>query len=348
MTATQGRREPHYRAVTDVYTLLLFAARSTKLGSMSNKNLVPATRVEHALAIVQTPAQARELDAWLAGLEKVVRKQGTMVADQNIVTLYRLLVQAKGGRLLTQQPRAQGSRSGQGLRPKLVEVGLTVPEAQRWELLGAKSDKEIRTMVGATTDQLTMGAAYAWAAGRNSENPDTLKLDGQYDVILADPPWKYGATTETGAANQHYPTMETGRIAAQPVRIHRAEKSVLFLWATNPLLLAALEVMAAWGFSYKTNIVWVKDKATTGLGFYLRGQHELLLIGTHGSMIPESENRAISVLHTQRRAHSQKPDEQYEIIERMYPGCRYAELFARQKRDGWTQYGAELPAKEIE
>ena len=120
-----------------------------------------------------------------------------------------------------------------------------------------------------------------------------------------------------------------------------AENSILFLWATNPKLQEALEVLEAWGFEYKTNMVWVKDKI--GVGYYFRGQHELLLVGIKGSMgVPEEQNRPASVLNSDRTKHSEKPQEVYTLIEKMYPNRKYLELFARNKREGWESWGNEI------
>jgi N6-adenosine-specific RNA methylase IME4 len=102
----------------------------------------------------------------------------------------------------------------------------------------------------------------------------------------------------------------------------------------------ALQVIAAWGFSYKSNVVWVKDKI--GLGYLVRNQHELLLIATRGSMpCPLPANRPSSVIAAPRREHSRKPDEAYELIERMYPDLPKLELFARYTRLGWDVWGNE-------
>jgi len=112
----------------------------------------------------------------------------------------------------------------------------------------------------------------------------------------------------------------------------------LFLWSTNPHLPDALQVIEAWGFEYKTNIVWVKDKA--GLGFIVRGQHEVLLIATRGDFpAPLPAVRPPSVITAPRREHSRKPDEAYEVIERMYPDLPKIELFARGAREGWEAWG---------
>jgi N6-adenosine-specific RNA methylase IME4 len=100
-------------------------------------------------------------------------------------------------------------------------------------------------------------------------------------------------------------------------------------------------VLVAWGFEYKTNIVWVKDKI--GLGYFVRNQHELLLVATRGDMpSPSPANRPPSVITARRREHSRKPDEAYALIERIYPELPKIELFARQTRPGWAAWGNEM------
>lgn len=162
---------------------------------------------------------------------------------------------------------------------------------------------------------------------------------GLFNVIYADPPWQYDVNFLAASPDSHYQTMPTNEISALKLPVN--EDSVLFLWATNPLLEDALRVMKAWGFTYKTNIVWVKDKF--GLGFYVRGQHELLLIGIKGKMSPPEECRRVSsVLVAPSNGHSVKPQEAYELIERMYPNSQFLELFARQNRVGWQSWGNEI------
>jgi len=119
----------------------------------------------------------------------------------------------------------------------------------------------------------------------------------------------------------------------------------LFLWVTNPMLADAMQVVEAWGFEYKTNIVWVKtDLVKPGSGFYVRGRHELLFICTRGSFLPlvDVAPPIGSVITAPVQEHSRKPDEAYDIIERLYPGCNYLELFARHTRPGWVAWGDEI------
>jgi len=167
--------------------------------------------------------------------------------------------------------------------------------------------------------------------------------EGTYSVLYADPPWRYdhNETPDLRDVENHYPTMAVEDICA--LDAPAADDAVLFLWATNPKLLEAFEVMEAWGFTYRTNACWVKDRF--GMGYYVRGQHELLLIGKRGNIrAPEPSNRPSSVLTAPRQKHSQKPDDFYDLIEGMYPGHDKVELFARRPREGWSSWGNQLAA----
>ena len=161
---------------------------------------------------------------------------------------------------------------------------------------------------------------------------------GQFNVIYADPAWEYSNSGISGAAENHYPTISTDKICE--IKVPSANNSVLFLWATNPLLEDALRVCNAWGFQYKTNMVWVKEKA--GQGFYVKGQHELLLICIKGNFRPDDSLYIRSVVNAPREEHSKKPEKFYEIIETLYPKGKYLELFARNNRKGWESWGNEL------
>jgi N6-adenosine-specific RNA methylase IME4/ParB-like chromosome segregation protein Spo0J len=178
----------------------------------------------------------------------------------------------------------------------------------------------------------------------NSKGNSPLNLGRTYPVILADPPWKfhlYGPDTAR-VAERHYPTMSVEELCSVAVAADLATPdAVLFLWAPTPLLSDALNVLTAWGFEYVTNMVWVKDKI--GVGHWVRNQHELLLIGRRGEFpTPEPANRPGSVIEAPCREHSRKPDEAYDLIERMYPELPKIELFARQTRAGWAAWGNEV------
>ena len=169
---------------------------------------------------------------------------------------------------------------------------------------------------------------------------------GKFDIILADPPWRYDySVSRSREIENQYPTLSLDEIKfyqvnGVPIQEKFAENSILFLWATSPKLLEALEAMKAWGFLYRTCAVW--DKEIIGMGYYFRQQHELLLVGIRGRFSPPlAENRISSVIKSKRENHSKKPDIIYEMIEKMYPDGKKLELFARGSRTGWAKHGNE-------
>jgi N6-adenosine-specific RNA methylase IME4 len=126
-------------------------------------------------------------------------------------------------------------------------------------------------------------------------------------------------------------------------RQRTAETKALFLWSTTPALVQAIEVMSAWGFAYKTSAVWPKHTAATG--YWFRNRHELLLVGTKGSILaPAPGEQWESVIEAAAQRHSQKPDAVYELIEAYFPHVPKIELFARRPRPGWETWGNEIDA----
>lgn len=173
----------------------------------------------------------------------------------------------------------------------------------------------------------------------------------EYRTLLLDPPWsEVGGGKIKRGADRHYPLIkkkdmlptilkginEKGRIG---------DSAHCYLWVTNNFLKDGIELLEGLGFRYITNIVWVKDRF--GLGQYFRGQHELMLFGVKGDFyrnkIPDSG--CTTVIQAKRREHSQKPDEQYFLIESISAGP-YLELFARSRRNGWDAWGNETKKYE--
>jgi N6-adenosine-specific RNA methylase IME4 len=176
------------------------------------------------------------------------------------------------------------------------------------------------------------------------------KVDGRFATILADPPWQFQNRTGKVAPEHRrllrYPTMELQEIMDMPIGNLAAARSHLYLWVPNALLMEGLQVMKAWGFTYKSNIVWFKVRKDggpdgRGVGFYFRNVTELVLFGVRGSMRTLKPGRTqVNLLATRKREHSRKPDEIYNIVEACSPGP-YLELFARFHRPGWAQWGNE-------
>jgi N6-adenosine-specific RNA methylase IME4 len=184
---------------------------------------------------------------------------------------------------------------------------------------------------------------------KQEERKETLETKAKelpaekFQVIYCDPPWQYNNSGLNGSAESKYPTIPIEELCNLDVRKITADEAVIFMWATNPLLKDAFQLMKAWGFEYKTNFVWVKEKSNFGkLGFYIYGQHELLLIGVKGSMLPTGD-KPKSIITGENNIHSKKPETVYETIETMYPNLKYVELFARNTpREGWLKWGNEV------
>lgn len=172
--------------------------------------------------------------------------------------------------------------------------------------------------------------------------------DEKFGVILADPEWEWESySAETGmdrAAANHYPTSPTEEIVKRDVPGIAAKDCVLFLWATAPRLLDAIKVMEEWGFTYKSQFVWVKDKQ--GTGYWNRNRHELLLVGTKGDIpAPAMGEQWDSVIEAPVGEHSAKPEKSLELIESYYPNIPKIELNRRgPARPGWIAWGNEAEA----
>ena len=173
----------------------------------------------------------------------------------------------------------------------------------------------------------------------------------RFATILADPPWQFQNRTGKMAPEHkrlaRYSTMKLDEIATLPVESLALETAHLYLWIPNALLLEGLKVMEAWGFTYKTNLVWHKIRKDggpdgRGVGFYFRNVTELVLFGVRGknarTLAPG--RRQVNMIKTQKREHSRKPDQLYDIIEDCSPGP-YLELFARGPRPNWANWGNE-------
>jgi len=171
----------------------------------------------------------------------------------------------------------------------------------------------------------------------------------RFQTILADPPWQFQNRTGKMAPEHkrlnRYGTMDLAGIKTLPIAEIAAEPAHLYLWVPNALLPEGLGVMAAWGFAYKSNLVWHKIRQDggsdgRGVGFYFRNVTELILFGVRGrnarTLAPG--RRQVNMLATRKREHSRKPDELYPLIESCSPGP-YLELFARGGRDGWASWG---------
>lgn len=179
----------------------------------------------------------------------------------------------------------------------------------------------------------------------------------KFQTVLADPPWRF--TNRTGKmAPEHrrlnrYGTMDLAAIKALPVADIVEEPAHLYLWVPNALLPEGIEVLRAWGFEYKSNIVWHKVRKDggsdgRGVGFYFRNVTELVLFGVRGknARTLQPGRTQVNLIPTRKREHSRKPDELYDVIEACSRGP-FLEMFARDTRPGWTGWGNQADDYEI-
>jgi N6-adenosine-specific RNA methylase IME4 len=178
--------------------------------------------------------------------------------------------------------------------------------------------------------------------------------DGRFKTILADPPWRFnlrhGKISPEHRRLARYKTMSAQAIIDLPVVELADDTAHLYLWIPNAMLELGLQVLTAWGFSYRSNIIWHKVRKDggpdgRGVGFYFRNVTEILLFGTRGknARTLAAGRRQVNFMATRKREHSRKPDEQYPLIEGCSPGP-YLELFARGGRPGWATWGDEADA----
>lgn len=180
---------------------------------------------------------------------------------------------------------------------------------------------------------------------------DIFTTDKKYNIIYADPPWRYLNYSQKGhgrTAESHYPTMSKSEMECLPIPRISAQDSVLVLWATAPCLIEAFELIESWGCHYKTvGFTWIKqcrksDKIFMGMGSYTRANAEYCLLATRGKTLERKSHAVSSVIVSHIEEHSKKPNEVRERIVKLFGDVSRIELFARQTTTGWDVWGNEV------
>ena len=324
----------------------------------------------------QALAELRRVDEVKSIRDKAVAMQAyaRQAKDFDLIekaTEIRVRAERRAGEILDETPKASGGEYGgkpktDGSRaqpsnptPTLADLGVTKTESSRWQRLARLDDDAFELRVTAMKRQAVSPSALNKLDIRERRAEREAELgayqaalpDKRYGVVYGDPPWRWEAwSRETGldrSAESIYPTMTLDAIKAIDIPSIAANDSVLFLWATFPALPQALEVMAAWGFVYKTGLPWVKDR--TGTGYWFWNQSELLLVGTRGKIpAPAPGTQWDGLIEAPVREHSRKPDKAYDLIEAYFPTLPKIELFARIARPGWSRWGSEAPRDAAE
>jgi len=262
-------------------------------------------------------------------------------------------------------PEEEAAETVEVMRPQrvtLAEAGISKKLSTRSQKFAAVDETAFEAALRTARDKILAGGAVvvnplkdlSTAEKKSRRRAREIELgakqmalpEARFGVIYADPEWKFETySEETGmdrSADNHYPTSSLEAIKSRDVGSLAADDSICWLWATVPMLLEGIEVLKAWGFEYKSHLIWNKDRI--GTGYWFRNKHELLLIGTRGRIpAPAMGEQFPSVIDAPVGEHSAKPEIFYEIIEAYFPTLPKIELNARTARPGWVRWGYEAP-----
>lgn len=298
---------------------------------------------QRALESAHTVPEAKDVRDKLVSLQTYFSKQRAGLVNSNLVVAQRLRTERVLGRMIPEQFPWGGDGGDGNSKMSLRHLGILPHQSAIWqrEIKYCPDDEDFEVWVNENLETQEFTTAGFLRDHQEFATPEqTPPLpDGIYSLIYADPPWQYEfAESNTREIENNYPTMPLQDICGLPISALAADDSVLLLWATSPKLQEAMQIIEAWGFTYRTCAVW--DKEIIGMGYYWRQRHELLLLASRGSLpVPEPANRPDSIFVERRSKHSQKPALVYSMIERMYPTAAKIELFARNEREGWDRWG---------
>lgn len=312
--------------------------------------LVDSGRAELARAVAAgDPASIAAVVNRADAIRYLSKKAKLAIEAVNAAAQLKTDAEWNAGRMLRDAKEA--GQYGPGKPPTLGVLDVTTQDAHRWQDMSRVDRSEIDAYYKSQAEKQAEIASSAIAhmgarvrrmekiTDRQSTYVEIPVDDRPVPVVYADPPWRYEfAVSDSRKIENQYPTMTTEQIAA--VDPAPEEDAVLFMWVTSPKLRDGLQIMEAWGFAYRTSMVWVKPQI--GMGYYARSQHEFLLIGTLGSLpAPLPENRPSSVIDGRRTEHSAKPDLR-PVLNAMYPGLWKREMFSRRPaEDLWLVHGNE-------
>lgn len=243
-------------------------------------------------------------------------------------------------------PGRPGKKRRNVLPLTLGKLGVQKHESPRCQKMAEMASKEFDIWLGSLRDSKNYKLPSLFMPWGQGQSPAEVNLDepGKYRVIYADPPWKYSdgrADVSAGGAVAKYELLGIDQLVAMDVAGIAARDAVLFLWATVPMLPESLQVIDAWGFEYKTHLIW--DKVRPYYGNYSHVQHELLMVCTKGSCCPgEGSQLPRSIIQIEKGGHSFKPREFPDLIDALYPDGGRIELFARETREGWKSWGDQV------
>lgn len=314
-------------------------------------NLLTARDIRAGIQAVETWTRARRFSADTVRKAAEVRVK----ADYHFGRMLKESEKSQGAKGSLLPPRERGNNPLPRSAPTYADLGIDKMDASRCQQLARATPEQfeaIVTQAAEAGEKLTLTRATRLVHKTQQPTPPAEPIplpEGVFEVLYADPPWQDDLRRGTPRdVASHYATMPLEDIKRLPVPGIVAKDAVLFLWARSPMLPEAMEVMTAWGFDYRSSIVWHKQ-GPKGLGYYVRVNHEFLLIGVKGDPgAPKPEDRPDSVLFLPKKDHSRKPPEFRAQVEAMYPGkTRRVELFAREEAPGWVAWGDQVVLSQM-
>lgn len=334
--------------------------------------LATIEKASRMLAEVQSLDDALKVRSAAVMLEYYAKEAKLGKDAENNAAAVRIRAERKAGEYFAELKRGRAGRPGKivaepatisAFRSAVKATDAKPHEVRRWQEISripapkvekyieeAKAEGRDLTAAGLLKD---LGAEQREKARRRKVaelgKPSLTSTGRRFAVLLADPPWPYetGTTDDSRRIENQYPTMTLAQICALEVPAVSKDNAVLFLWSPAPKLDEAMQVIRAWGYTYRTHAVW--DKERIGMGYFFRSRHENLLVAERGSFPrPPPPARADSIFVERRTEHSSKPKLAREIIDAMYPEIPKLELFARGVLpDGWHGFGNEYISEGV-
>jgi len=333
----------------------------------AQNGLAIITKASGMLAEARTFSDFKAVrDVGMTAIEYARRVRGVSVDAQNDAAEIVLSAERELGRILGEEgPKRGGDRKSKShdATLNLPDMGITKSQSSRWQSEAVVPEETFREWVKSVRDKneslysghlVKLGKQHkAMHPGKRKKTKpavadedapivgtlaELVETGQKFGCIYADPPWQYGNQATRASTDNHYPTMTLEQIATEPVADLAADDAHLHLWTTNAFLPEAFGIIRAWGFEYKSCLVWVKPQL--GIGNYWRVSHEFLLLGVRGKC-PFLNHGCKSWLEADRTKHSQKPAAVRAMVENVSPGP-YLEMYGRRSVGGWTVYGNEV------
>lgn len=328
--------------------------------AQKSNSLVIFTKAAQMLAEADTIQKAKELKTLALTAADWAKRKGVGEEAIRYARSYALEAERKMGQMLKETKRAKGTRGAgrpkkgsthreppKDTEPTLYELGISKKESSRAQELAALPDETFEEVkVGEQPIKKALGEQKKKKKQKEKkELAEQIRQEpvkppsGKFRVIAIDPPWKYGNRVDdtTHRGRNQYPDMGIDEICALPVADLAEADCTLWLWTTNAFMRDAYACLDAWGFKDKTILTW--DKVNIGLGDYLRNVTEHCILATRGKPVLQLTNQT-TLISEKRREHSRKPEAFYKLVDALCPGAKL-EMFSREPRNGWQQWGAE-------